>query len=68
MDTIETIGSEHVSARPLPHAALCAPTQPLALDPLSPITLRPARLAATRALALDPLGPLGPSIPRPADR
>ena len=65
MDTIETISGEHVIATPLPHAASCAPTEPLALDPLSPIALRPARLAATRALALDPLGP---SIPRPADR
>ena len=62
MDIIETSSGQHVIATPLPQAALCPPTEPLALDPLSPIALRPARLAATRALALDP------SIPRPADR
>jgi hypothetical protein len=69
MDIIETISGEHVIATPLPDAALCQPTDPLALDPLSPIARRPARLAATLApagaLALDPLGPI---IPRPADR
>jgi hypothetical protein len=65
MDIIETISGKHVIATPLPDVASC----PLAIDPLSPIGLRPARLAATLApadpLALDPLGPI---VPRPADR
>ena len=65
MDTIETISGEHVIATPLPDAASCQAADPLALDPLSPIARRPARLAARLALALDPLGPI---IPRPAER
>jgi hypothetical protein len=64
MNIIESISGGHVIATPWLKAASCPP-DPLALDPLSPIARRPARLAATRALALDPLGP---SIPRPADR
>jgi hypothetical protein len=69
MDIIETISGKHVIATPLPDVASCPPADPLAIDPLSPIGLRPARLAATLApadpLALDPLGPI---VPRPADR
>ena len=68
MDTIETISGEHVIATPLPDAASCQATDPLALDPLNPIALRPVRLAATTApadpLALDPLRPI---IPQPHD-
>jgi len=62
MHTIETISAEHVIAAPLPDAASCPPADPLAIDPLSPIARRSARLAATLApadpLALDPLGPI----------
>lgn len=58
MNAIDTISREGVIA-----------ADPLALDPLSPIALRPARFAATVApappLALDPLGP---AVPRPDDR
>jgi hypothetical protein len=59
MDTIEH--ETHTSYPP--------PADPLSLEPLSPIALRPARLAAAIApadlLALDPLGPI---IPQPRDR
>jgi hypothetical protein len=65
MEIIESIRAEHVVATPSLDAASC----PLAIDPLSPTALRPARLAAALApadpLALDPLGPI---IPRPAPR
>ena len=65
MDITETISGERVIATASPDAAAC----PLAIDPLSPTALRPARLAATLVpadpLALDPLGPI--SL-RPADR
>jgi hypothetical protein len=58
MSTIDTISREEVTA-----------ADPLALDPLSPTALRPARFAATLApahpLALDPLGP---AVPPPDDR
>jgi hypothetical protein len=51
------------------HTSYPAPADPLSLDPLSPIALRPTRLAAAIApadlLALDPLGPV---IPQPHDR
>jgi hypothetical protein len=51
------------------HTSYPAPADPLSLDPLTPIALRPARLAVTLAptdaLALDPLGTI---IPRPDDR
>jgi hypothetical protein len=51
------------------HTSYPAPADPLALDPLGPIALRPARLAdalaPAGALALDPLGPI---IPQPDDR
>jgi hypothetical protein len=59
MDTIEH--DTHTSYR--------EPADPLSLDPLSPIALRPARLAVTPApaapLALDPFGPI---MPQPDDR
>jgi hypothetical protein len=44
------------------HTSYPASADPLSLDPLSPIAVRPARLAATLAdrLALDPLGPISP--------
>jgi hypothetical protein len=51
------------------HTSYAAPADPLSLDPLSPIALRPARFAATTApadpLALDPLRPI---VPQPHDR
>jgi hypothetical protein len=61
MDIIETISGERVIATASPEAASC----PLAIDPLSPTALRPARLVPAGPLALDPLGPI--SL-RPADR
>jgi hypothetical protein len=58
MNTVETISGEDFGA-----------ADPLALDPLSPIAVRPARFAATLApaepLALDPLGAV---VPLPDDR
>jgi hypothetical protein len=58
MKTIDTISREDVIA-----------ADPLALDPLSPMAVRPARFAATLAPA-DPLAlePLGPAVPQPDDR
>jgi hypothetical protein len=68
MNTIETLSGKDVIATPLPSTASRPPADPLALDPLSPIALRPARFAATLApaapLALDPLGL---AIPQPGD-
>jgi hypothetical protein len=58
MSTIDTISREEVTA-----------ADPLALDPLSPTALRPARFAAT-LVPVDPLAldPLGPAVPPPDDR
>jgi hypothetical protein len=58
MSITEPIGREDVIA-----------ADPLALDPLSPFALRPARFAATLAPA-DPLtlDPLGPAVAQSDDR
>ena len=69
MSAIEAVSGEDVIATPSANAGSCRPADPLALDPLSPIALRPARFAAPVApadpLALDSLGGLaGASVPR----